>query len=456
MNINKENYEAYFLDYFEGNLSPEEISELLHFIENNPEIRNEFESYEAIALLPDHEVSFTAKESLKKDSVSYPVTINENNIDEFLCAELEQTLSSEESSSLNIFLESHPSYKKDRALFAYTKLEAETSIIYPDKDKLYHKAIPVGNIDETNYEHIMVQFVEGTLDEETQKNLHAFLISNPQLKNDLDLYKLTLLEPDKSIVFENKASLKHTIVPFRRIVYYSLSAAASLALLFSLFTFWDQNKPSLDLAGNQAKQQVNSVINNNKATIADNNSPSSANNSLPVVSDRPTDPVQRSSDIGNANAVKPVVEESRADGMVLAMTPLAYREVNSNAHVDPEFMFIRTSQMHSNQYLELYYNIKLAEQIQYAEINAKDANPEKTLFNTFGSKVTDFFAFNKKNEVEEKPGVSVWTFAELGVKTYNNITRDNVKLDLNRDEKGNVVSYNLSGDKLDFQRDIRK
>jgi len=42
------------------------------------------------------------------------------------------------------------------------------------------------------------------------------------------------------------------------------------------------------------------------------------------------------------------------------------------------------------------------------------------------------------------------------VKTYNAISRDNVTLDLQRDEYGKVVSYNLAGDKLNLQRDIKK
>ena len=110
--------------------------------------------------------------------------------------------------------------------------------------------------------------------------------------------------------------------------------------------------------------------------------------------------------------------------------------------------------MHSNEYMELYYNVKLAEQIQYAQLNETDNNPERTIFNSFTSRISNLF--NPKSDIkqENKSTLSLWTFAELGVKTYNNISQDNVKLDLERNEQGKVVAYNLIGDKLDLQRDV--
>ena len=135
---------------------------------------------------------------------------------------------------------------------------------------------------------------------------------------------------------------------------------------------------------------------------------------------------------------------------------MSYDKIISRDFVEPEFMFIRTSQMRSNEYLELYYNIKLSEQIQYAKLNSKDKNPEKTLLNSLASKVTGLFASNRKTVPEPREEASIWTFAEQGVKTYNSITRNDVKLDLLKDEQGKVVSYSLVGEKLDLQRDLKK
>ena len=66
MNITRHNCESFFLDYYEKNLSPVEVAEVLFFLEENPELKEVFESYEAICL--EHEkVNFPDKEALKKN-----------------------------------------------------------------------------------------------------------------------------------------------------------------------------------------------------------------------------------------------------------------------------------------------------------------------------------------------------------------------------------------------------
>ncbi len=65
MKIDKHNCEAVFLDYYEKNLSPMEVAEMLFFLEENPEMKKVFENYEAIVL--EHEkINFPDKESIKK------------------------------------------------------------------------------------------------------------------------------------------------------------------------------------------------------------------------------------------------------------------------------------------------------------------------------------------------------------------------------------------------------
>jgi hypothetical protein len=43
MSINKQNYEAYFLDYIEGCLDDSATLEMMAFIRNNPELKEELE-----------------------------------------------------------------------------------------------------------------------------------------------------------------------------------------------------------------------------------------------------------------------------------------------------------------------------------------------------------------------------------------------------------------------------
>lgn len=64
--INKDNYEAYFLDYLEGNLSEKYKKELELFLKENPKLGEELKAYDnSLFLIPDMEISFKEKESLR-------------------------------------------------------------------------------------------------------------------------------------------------------------------------------------------------------------------------------------------------------------------------------------------------------------------------------------------------------------------------------------------------------
>ena len=48
--ITKNNYEAFLLDYVEGNLSPEHTAELMLFFENNPELKEDLDDFALLTL----------------------------------------------------------------------------------------------------------------------------------------------------------------------------------------------------------------------------------------------------------------------------------------------------------------------------------------------------------------------------------------------------------------------
>ncbi|HKR03351.1 MAG TPA: hypothetical protein VJY62_01840, partial [Bacteroidia bacterium] len=133
--INRNNYEIYFLDYHEGNLSAPQQAELFLFLEQHPDLKNEFENFDLVKL-PGDNISFEEKNSLKRE------LITRENYQQYLIANLEGDLSKDEKHELNKFLFQHPEFKKEEQLFSYTKLAPDDAIIFPDKLKLKH-AIPV-------------------------------------------------------------------------------------------------------------------------------------------------------------------------------------------------------------------------------------------------------------------------------------------------------------------------
>jgi len=135
MKINKENYEAYFLDYLENKLQPELVAELMVFLEQNPNLKQELDSFENISLAPDNSVHFDEKKSLLKAEVIISENINETNYEEVMVAKFEGDLSDEESNELHEFLAINPKLKLEYNLLNKTFLSVP-EINYQDKDSL--------------------------------------------------------------------------------------------------------------------------------------------------------------------------------------------------------------------------------------------------------------------------------------------------------------------------------
>jgi hypothetical protein len=136
MKINKDNYEIYILDYYEGKLTPGVVRELFAFLEMNPEIKAEFDQFEEICIADASAVQFEFKESLKKINASTPILITTSNYREFFIAAVEGDLSIAQKKQLEIFLAQHPNLNNDFHLFKIAKLSADTSIVYENKYKL--------------------------------------------------------------------------------------------------------------------------------------------------------------------------------------------------------------------------------------------------------------------------------------------------------------------------------
>ncbi len=128
MNINLTNYEAYFLDYHEGSLSPALVKELMDFVAQHPELKEEFENFEAVSLTDSENIAFDKKELLKKSTAG----INESNFDEHAVQYMEGTLPVDLQNELKAFISKNPHYKKELELYTKTKLVPET-IVFEDK-----------------------------------------------------------------------------------------------------------------------------------------------------------------------------------------------------------------------------------------------------------------------------------------------------------------------------------
>lgn len=135
MNINKENYEIWFLDYYGKNLQPAEVAELMIFLEENPDLKAEFESFDSLNIEPDHKIQIAFKESLKKRDYQPTENIDPWNYEEMMVAALEGDITEEESAALKEFLRINPDAVLEMDLFRKTYLKPE-NVEFPDKNSL--------------------------------------------------------------------------------------------------------------------------------------------------------------------------------------------------------------------------------------------------------------------------------------------------------------------------------
>jgi hypothetical protein len=234
MQINKNNYEAFFLDYHEGNLTAEQVAVLLLFVEQHPELKEEFENFENI-FLDDFSIPVFDNKALLIKEIT-PV-----NKEDYFIGKVESCLNTSDEALLNDFLKQHPAAISELQLFYKTKLQADTSISFENKDSL-KKSLTEASIAGTlvqpvwSYkEDLLIASVENILSEKEAKELNRELTVDHQLGKLLAEYKKIKLEPDINIVFENKEELKRKSRKVISFYYYAAAVAASLLLVAGLF-----------------------------------------------------------------------------------------------------------------------------------------------------------------------------------------------------------------------------
>lgn len=119
IDINRNNYESFFMDYLDGEMSPEQVVELMTFFEENPDLKTELEEFEEINIEPDKK-RFESKISLKK-----PFIVNNSNFEDLCIASLEDDLTKEEVTLFQNWLQQNPLKTREFELYKKTRLIPE-------------------------------------------------------------------------------------------------------------------------------------------------------------------------------------------------------------------------------------------------------------------------------------------------------------------------------------------
>jgi len=146
MQINRNNYEAFFLDYTENTLNEKGRQELALFLNQNPDLQDEFFEFENVSLKPDTRIVFVPKTRLKKFEINPHLNIDQDNYDNWIIAYLEGELNGKEIVDFGEFRVKNPIVEKEITAYEKTFLKPKTTIVFRDKELLKRKAaLRIGN-----------------------------------------------------------------------------------------------------------------------------------------------------------------------------------------------------------------------------------------------------------------------------------------------------------------------
>ena len=132
ININKSNYEEYFILYADNELTPEEKTSVQDFVAQNPALGVELNLLLS-TILPPENVAIKGKEALFSHAIKQH--INEADLLLFIDNELKE----EEKATIEKKLADNPELQLQHQLLLKAKFNKEETIIYPFKQQLYRR-----------------------------------------------------------------------------------------------------------------------------------------------------------------------------------------------------------------------------------------------------------------------------------------------------------------------------
>lgn len=139
LQINRNNYEAYFLDFWENTLDAEGREAVSLFLQANPDLQNEFLDFRDalnMKLNTEQKIVFPQKQHLKKTEVFPTENINYYNYEDFIIAQMEHDLDHDQVADLERFKALNPQLLPEFDLYAKTILGADGEVVFENKEKL--------------------------------------------------------------------------------------------------------------------------------------------------------------------------------------------------------------------------------------------------------------------------------------------------------------------------------
>lgn len=252
--ITVHNYEAFLLDYLEGNLDSSLIDELKQFAFSHPELEIDL-TETSLPYITELNVEAEFKESLKKKEEPLE--------DEELLSYLEGLMDPEDRKQFEKKLSVNSGLKKAFDTYQKTLLQIDPEELFTEKNTLLKTE------DDLILSDVTIAYVEGQLSNEEKSAFEKHLEDDERLRKNLLLTSQTILPAEHEITYPDKAALKKKTRVFVLYQRKTLLRVAAAILLFAFLTVTFNYLKT----GDQPKKVISQKNNSNKTRqfVPDNN-----------------------------------------------------------------------------------------------------------------------------------------------------------------------------------------
>lgn len=344
----------------------------------------------------------------------------------------EGVLDASSKEELYAFLSEHPDLRMEFESFSEVKIESEPHVVFAGKAALHRSSVT-----ERNYISRMVAYLEGDLDGNTKTEVDEYIKAKPGVAEELEILRKTRLQPDYSIVFSGKSSLKKgaKVVSIRTAVYRTTAIAASLVLLLLSYYIFNGTNESSSVVQQKINSEepaaIESVKSNHPTLVETSNS-----EKTPV-----------SSDINSPSGIR-LNKRTLADKKHAMPSDPAF--VNQ---VQPKTDLISPNEQVVHIENEVVNQVKILEPEQsvLTENTGAVSIPFGDRSSVFSLEELAEFEQMKIDQARSE-NKNVWNLAESGVEKLGQLTGTKMELDRHHDHIANATTYALEVGKFSISR----